>query len=125
MIKNLLVFFKQLSILWLITWLSSTLVEWAELPIPGTVVGMVLLFGLLTAGIIKVEQVQLAADFLLKHMLFFFIPIAVGLMNWGSLFWDNGLVLAAAIVLGAALPFFAIGRLGQKLARRKHPCTSR
>lgn len=118
-IRKIMIFSGQLSILWMVYWLGNQIVQWAKIPIPGTVVGMILLFMLLSAGIIKLEHVQLATDFLLKHMLFFFIPIAVGLMNWGGLFWNNGLILGAAIVFSALVPFFAVGHIGQKLARSK------
>ncbi|QJW45617.1 CidA/LrgA family protein [bacterium BFN5] len=118
-IKKIIIFFGQLSILWMIYWFGNQIVQWANIPIPGTVVGMIILFLLLSAGIIKLEQVQLATDFLLKHMLFFFVPIAVGLMNWGGLFWANGLILGAAIVFSALVPFFAVGHIGQKLARSR------
>ncbi|GBG55340.1 holin-like protein CidA [Sporomusaceae bacterium FL31] len=103
----------------MVYWLGNQIVQWAKIPVPGTVVGMILLFVLLSAGIVKLEYVQVATDFLLKHMLFFFVPIAVGLMNWGGLFWNNGLILAAAIVFSALVPFFAVGHLGQKLSRSK------
>nr|WP_092073006.1 CidA/LrgA family protein [Dendrosporobacter quercicolus]NSL48812.1 CidA/LrgA family protein [Dendrosporobacter quercicolus DSM 1736]SDM52755.1 holin-like protein [Dendrosporobacter quercicolus] len=117
-------FFGQLLLLCLVYWTGSQIVLWLRLPVPGTVAGMLLLFVLLSAGIIKLQHIQLATDFLLKHMLFFFIPIAVGLMNWGGLFRSNGFILAAAIIAGAAVPFFVIGRLGQKMAGRKSRCTS-
>lgn len=103
----------------MVYWLGNQIVQWAKIPVPGTVVGMILLFMLLSAGIVKLEHVQVATDFLLKHMLFFFVPIAVGLMNWGGLFWNNGLILATAIVFSALVPFFTVGHLGQKLSRSK------
>jgi holin-like protein len=114
----------QLLILWVIYQLGNQLQLLLGIPIPGTVIGMLLLFGLLSLGIMKIQWVEQAADLLLKHMLFLFIPIAVGLMNWGGLFYDNALSLTAAIVIGAVLPYWAVGYLVQVLPRSKKKCSN-
>ena len=59
----------------------------------------------------------MAAEFLLKHLVFFFVPIAVGLMQWGSVFYDYGWVLAAAIVGSTALPLVIVGFMARALRR--------
>ena len=107
----------QLAILWVIYAASTWLAKATGLPIPGNVLGVLLLFALLCLGVLKLEQVQLAADFLLKHLVFFFAAVAVGLMEWGSVFYDYGLILLAAIVLSAVLPLLAVGLLAQRMAR--------
>lgn len=107
--KKLLKMSRQVLLLWIIYWLGNQITAVTGLPVPGTVFGMILLFGLLLCGILKLSYIQEAADFLLKHMLFFFIPVAVGLMNWGAVFYEHGVVLAAALLAGAVLPFFTVG----------------
>jgi holin-like protein len=114
MIK-ILRFTVQVILLWVISWLGNQIAQLSGLSIPGSVVGMILLFGLLCCGIIKLQHIQVAADFLLKHLTFFFIPIAVGLMNWGSLFYDNALILGLAIIISASLAFLTVGFLTQWL----------
>lgn len=115
MLLKLLRMTGQIVILWVIFWLGNQITGISGLPIPGTVFGMVLLFCLLLSGILKLSYIQEAADFLLKHMLFFFIPVAVGLMDWGSIFYEYALVLTAALVVGAVLPFFTVGIITQLL----------
>ena len=107
----------QLAILWVIYAASTWLAKASGLPIPGNVLGVLLLFALLCLGVLKLEQVQLAADFLLKHLVFFFAAVAVGLMEWGSVFYDYGLILLLAIVLSAVLPLLTVGLLAQRMAR--------
>ena len=109
----------QLAILWAIYWVSTWLVTVTGLPIPGNVVGVVLLFTLLCTGVLKVRHVELATDFLLKHLVFFFAAVAVGLMEWGGVFYDYGLTLLTAIVISAVLPLLAVGRLSQFLNRER------
>jgi holin-like protein len=115
MMSKLLRMIGQIMILWVIFWLGNQFTNITGLPIPGTVFGMVLLFCLLLSGIVKLSYIQEAADFLLKHMLFFFIPVAVGLMDWGAVFYEHALVLTTALVIGAVLPFFTVGIITQLL----------
>lgn len=49
--------------------------------IPGNVMGMTLLFILLTFGILKLNQIDQTADFFLKNMAFFFLPACLGILD--------------------------------------------
>lgn len=115
---KLMKLFGQCVLLWVLFWTGNQISLITGLPIPGTVWGMVLLFVLLLSGIIKLHYVQDAADLLLRHMLFFFIPIAVGLMNWGEVFYNYGLVLAVSLIMGAVIPFLVVGTVTQYIHRR-------
>ena len=55
---------------------------------------------------------------MLKHMVFFFVPVAVGLMQWGGVFYEYGWILLIAIVISAILPLLTVGLLGRALRRR-------
>lgn len=109
-------------LLWMVYWLGNQISLVSGLPIPGNVFGMMLLFILLLFGVVKLHHIQDAADFLLKHMLFLFIPIAVGLMNWGTVFYEYGIILALALAAGAIFPLFAVGALTQALHKGDKEC---
>ena len=98
-----------------------------NLPVPGNVLGIVLLFLLLASGIVKEQHISGAAEFLLRHLVFFFVPIAVGLMEWGGVFYDYGWVLLAAIVGSTALPLLITGFMGGALRshapKEAQPCS--
>ena len=51
------------------------------LPVPASVYGLVLLLAALLTGVIKLDQVEGAADFLIEIMPVMFIPAAVGLLG--------------------------------------------
>ena len=56
------------------------------LPIPGSIYGLLLMFVLLLARVIKVEHVKEVGEFLIEIMPLMFIPAGVGLMaSWGEL----------------------------------------
>ena len=112
----------QLSILCGIFWTSTQIAAGSGLPIPGSVLGVIMLFFLLLSGVMKLEYVEEVADFLLRHLMFFFVPIAVGLMDTAEIFLDNGWTLVLAIVIGAIVPFWVTGNITQVLRRRRAEC---
>ena len=74
-------FFRE-SILILVIYFAGEIISKSlHIPIPGNIIGMILLFLLLTTNIIKVEKVENLANFFLDHLAFFFIPASVGLMT--------------------------------------------
>ncbi len=107
----------QFALLWSIYQTGNFFVELTALPVPPAVVGVVLLFALLFLGVVKSAWVEDMADFLLRHLMFFFIPISVGLMDWGGVFHDYGLILLAAVVVSSVLPLLASGFLALRLHR--------
>ena len=111
-------FLWQMAFLMALFLASNWLVGATGLPMPGNVLGIIVLFLLLLTGIVKEDHISTAANFLLKHMVFFFVPVAVGLMQWGGVFYDYGWILLAAIVVSAVLPLLTVGLLGRALRRR-------
>lgn len=111
--KKVAAVFWQIGILFLVSLLGEWITQFLHLPVPGSVVGMILLFGLLCGGILKIGQIQQVSDFLLKHMAFFFVPVAVGLMNYWNIFYTNGAIfmisLSASLFL--ALVVFRLAAL--------------
>ena len=61
--------------------IGELLAKTLNIPIPGNIIAMILLFLSLCTGIIKVEKVDTISNFFLDHLAFFFIPAGVGLMN--------------------------------------------
>ena len=74
-----------------------------HLPVPGPVLGMVLLAGLLIMrGRLPLELGQ-AADFLLRHLSLFFVPAAVGVISNGARIAQEWWPLSVALVVSTAL----------------------
>lgn len=118
-IKYLILFILQLFILWLLNQAGIFIVTFFHLSIPGNVVGMILLFILLMTGVIKLEWINEAASFLLKHLVFFFIPISVGIITFGKLFLQSGLSLIFILVLSASIGIIVTGTVSQLLTVKK------
>jgi len=89
---------------------------WA-LPVPGPVLGMVLLAGLLVWRGRLNSDIARAADFLLGHLSLFFVPAAVGVMANGARIARECVPICVAILVStvstiivSALVFQAVMR---------------
>ncbi|WP_071396217.1 CidA/LrgA family protein [Bacillus tuaregi] len=111
-------FILQLFLIWFIYIASDFIVTLLGWPIPASVFGMVLLFVLLVSGIVKVQYIDKATTLLNKHLAFFFIPFAVGLMNYGGLVKTSGIQLLIMIIVSSAFGLLVTSGLTQYLARR-------
>lgn len=88
-----------------------------SLPVPGSVVGLVLLLGLLFCGGIAPRWVKAGADWLLSDMLLFFIPAAVAAVQYGGLFMEDGWRLALVVVAGTLMVMVAVAFAVDRAAR--------
>lgn len=117
--RTLFLIALQLAGLWVLNELGYILVGWLHLPVPGNMMGMLLLFILLATGIIRLEWIERASSFLIRHLAFFFIPVAVGLMEFGPLFLKNGPAIIGTVVVSTIVGFLVTGYASQTLEKRK------
>lgn len=117
--KKTFAFIAQLIFLLIICKLGYYFANLLHLPIPGNVIGMILLFGLLQTKVIKVEWIELTSGFLVKHLAFFFIPISISLMTMGWLFIEFGLPLALTLGVSLIFGFIVSAWTVQKLSHRE------
>ncbi|CAM2174855.1 holin-like protein [Paraburkholderia sacchari] len=108
-------------------WIAAdALARAAHLPVPGGVVGLVLLLALLFCGGVTPRWVKAGADWLLSDMLLFFIPAAVAAVQYGGLFRADGWRLALVVIGGTLMVMVAVAfavdqaaRLERRLALRR------
>lgn len=106
-----------------ITWLlvfqctGEALVRVLVLPVPGPVLGMVLLFGALRLRPRIPESVGVAADGLARHLSLLFVPAGVGVMLYLSRLADEWLPIVAALVISTILAIAAAALAFARLSR--------
>lgn len=88
-----------------------------KLPIPGNVIGMILLFLLLLSGIVKLEMVEETGNFLLDHLAFFFVPAGVGLMACNTLLSGNWIAFLSILLITTILVIIMTGHAVQILMK--------
>ena len=108
---------RQFGIILLLSTLGEVLHALLPIPVPASVYGLVLMLGALISGILKLEQVKEAAEFLIEIMPVMFIPAAVGLIDsWASLqpvFWP----VAVITIVTTLLVMVVTGRITQSVIR--------
>lgn len=87
------------------------------LPIPGNVIGMMLLTFALCRGWVNVKTVKPAADLLVQNMAFFFVPPGVGLLLYLDLLSREWLAVGVAYVVSTLAVLVGVGRVMQRMER--------
>jgi len=76
--------------------------------IPGSILGMFLLVIGIVTKIVKKEWIEDVAVFLTSNMAFFFIPAAVGIIEYADVLKDSAWRILAFILTSTILSFFVI-----------------
>lgn len=107
----------QCAVLFAFLALGELIVYLTGLPIPSSIIGMLLLAAALKLRLVRLMWVDKVSDFLVKNLGFFFVPAGVGLMRCLGLISEQWLPIVAASVIST---FFIIAVTGwvHQLVRR-------
>ena len=107
----------QFGVIMMITFLGEILHALLPLPIPASIYGLLLMLLALMTKVVKLEQVKVAADFLLDVMPPMFIPAGVGLLvAWPEL--KPVLVPVVVITVATTVLVMAVtGKVSQGVIR--------
>ncbi|WP_070967813.1 CidA/LrgA family protein [Vibrio sonorensis] len=86
--------------------------------IPGSIIGMLILFGLLASGLVPSQWVQLGANTFIRYMVLLFVPISVGLMNHFDSLINNALPILASAVGGTFIVMVLLGFFLDRLLKK-------
>lgn len=111
--------FKQLGLVLLINFAGECISRLSGIPIPGSIIGMVILLVLLKTKVIRVEQVAELTDFLLANINFFFIPVGVGIMVSYKYLEGHYLAGISLILITTIVVMVVSGWVSEILARRR------
>ena len=87
--------------------------------IPGSVIGMLLLFSALCLKKIKPVKVARISRFLTKYMGMFFIPAGVGLMTTTELLSAHWFAIVIISVVSTVLVILSVAFVQQKMGKKK------
>ena len=110
-------YLKQFAIIALLSFLGELLHYLLPLPVPASIYGLLLLFGGLFSGVIKLSWVKDTGKYLINIMPVMFIPPAVGLMVCWPLLRPHLLPYAVITVVSTIFVMFAAGHTTQALLR--------
>ncbi len=109
----------QFGIILIVCFLGDFLHSTLDMPMPGNVMGMLLLLFLLLTGVIKLSMIEDVSNFMLKHLSFFFVPAGVGLITCFSILEGKWTALTIISVVSTIIIAVTTGITVQVLMRRR------
>jgi holin-like protein len=109
----------QIGILNIFYYIGVGIVSYLHIPLPGSVIGLLLLALLLNFKIIKVEYIQDGAGFLIGVLTLFFIPATVGIIDYPELMSTTGLFIILAVIASTLISIYLTGVLTQLIEKRE------
>lgn len=110
-------YIKQLAIIGLVSFAGEFLSIVLPMPVPGSVYGMLLLLLCLCLKIIKLDQIEETADYLLLVMPLFFVSPGISIIDTYPLVKDSILFLVLISFVTALLTMVVTGHVTQFLLR--------
>ncbi|MNW32045.1 Antiholin-like protein LrgA [compost metagenome] len=109
--------FLQLALLTAFYGAGLLLQMLTELPIPGSIFGLLLLFAALKLHIVPENWVIHGATFLQKYIPLFLVPATVGGMNYFHVFTGGGQWLICIVIFSTLLTMVLSGKVTQWIAK--------
>lgn len=110
----------QLALIMLFTFIGTEVQKLLHIPLAGSIVGLMLFFLLLQFKIVPESWINVGADFLLKTMVFFFIPSVVGIMDVASNITMNYILFFIVIIIGTCLVALSSGYIAEKMLEKSN-----
>lgn len=114
----------QIAILFFISMAMNAIAKLLHLPIPGSILGIVVLFILLKTNVIKLTWIEQGANWLLAELLLFFIPSAVGVMQYIPLLESEGVRILIVVIFSTLIVMVSSGLIATRISKRKERRTS-
>lgn len=109
----------QVAILFFVSMALNATAELLHLPIPGSILGIAILFALLKTGVVKLKWIERGANWLLAELLLFFVPSAVGVMQYIPLFESEGVRILIVVILSTVIVMACSGLIATRIAKQK------
>lgn len=104
---------KGLAILFGFQWLGTLIHQVSGFPLPGNVIGLALFTTALFTRVVRLEWVEESAQFLLKHMMLFCVPVIVGTIAFVPVIINNGVPIVLSLVFSTLVTVLVTGWVTQ------------
>ena len=113
----------QVLVLYLFNLLGEIITSMLRLPLPGSILGLLLLFICLHYKVIPAAYIKQGSIFLLALLPLFFIPATVGIIQYPEFLSGKGIILIVLVMISTFLTMIVAGRVSEayeeKAARKE------
>jgi holin-like protein len=109
----------QVCFLYVFFFLGTALKQIIPLPIPASIFGLFLLFLALCCKVIKLKWVEQGSKWLMAELLLFFVPSAVGIVNYQQIISIQGVEIVLLIAFSTMIVMGMTALTAEKISVRK------
>ncbi len=106
---------QEFMIIFLVNYVGILISGILHLPVPGTIIGLILMFILLKTNALKIEKIENAVNFLLLNMTLFFMPPTVKIIDSYNLLEKDIVKVAFIIVISTFITMGVTGKIVQMM----------
>jgi holin-like protein len=118
MTKLILQYIVSIALIFLCLTVGIHIQTWLGISIPGSIIGMLILFSLLASGLVPITWVKPGASLFIRYMIFLFVPISVGLMDHFEMLVANAIPIFVSAIGGTVIVLVILGLLLDKLLQK-------
>ena len=109
----------QIGIIILFYLTGEFIVSVTGIIIPGSIIGLVILWLALYFKILNVKYIQSGASFMLAFLTLFFIPSTVGVINYPELLTLSGGLFVLAVIMSTIFALVITGKISKFIERKE------
>ncbi|WOV83057.1 CidA/LrgA family holin-like protein [Sporosarcina jeotgali] len=115
---KIIVKLSQVAVLYGFYLAGSWIHDFLHIPLPGSIIGLLLVWGLLSTNLLQLKWIESGAHALLSVLPIFFIPATVAVMNYGHFFSGKGSLLIPITIVSTFLTMGMASFVSQSVAKR-------
>ncbi|WP_260258350.1 CidA/LrgA family protein [Vibrio intestinalis] len=115
MAKNILRYAVSMGLVSLCLLAGINIQHLLETSIPGSIIGMMILFGLMTSGLVPSDWIRPSANLFIRYMVLFFVPVSVGIIDHFDMLISNATNILITTVGGTLIVLVITGLILQHL----------
>lgn len=109
----------QIGIIIIFYLVGEFIVSITGIIIPGSIIGLVLLWLALYFKILNVKYIQNGAGFMLAFLTLFFIPSTVGVINYPELLTISGGLFVLAVIISTMFALIVTGKISKMIEKKE------
>ncbi|MBB6446408.1 CidA/LrgA family protein [Bacillus benzoevorans] len=109
----------QILVIYIFLFLGTAIKAVVSLPIPASMIGLLLLLLALKLGVVKLEWIEQGGNWLLAELMLFFVPSAVGIVNYDEIFSWQGFESVLLIGISTCIVIASTAYIAEKINNRK------
>ncbi|MGM9923674.1 MAG: CidA/LrgA family holin-like protein [Bacillus sp. (in: firmicutes)] len=108
----------QIALLYIFLFAGNLLHTHLHIPLPGSIIGLLLLFLALSLNALSVKRIEHGAGFLLAFLPLLFVPTLVGIIKYPELFYGKGILVLVVVVISTIMTIISSGKFSQYIENK-------